>query len=613
MKSVSLFLLTIGSISGLLFFPVNRLSHKTSSISTKRTYSNKDNEREDNRTKNYNYPKYFQNLINDSTKHNSEKKRVFLEETYNDYEDNDLDDYSKLILGIPYNRSETKMAKKPKAPEKKKPPHKMTGGIQIIFQPPSDGNGFYEDDDDEDRPYMFQNMRNQRMAGNRGGKGKRKSENFEVLTKFPLRFTDIGGYDNIKTELWQCVDILKNYTKYLSYNVRIPKGLILEGPPGNGKTLLAKGFAGECQVGFIAVSGSEFQDKYVGVGSSRVRELFELANQNVPCIVFIDEIDALGRSRSKESDGEGASAERDNTLNELLVALDGFKNNTGVFLIGATNRADLLDPALIRPGRIDKRIFIGLPDEKTRRAIIDIHIRGKPYDGSVEMENLIDLTSGLSGAQIENLLNEAMLNALRYDRQRFSNEDIETVMNKMLVGWQPNEHEFTDRLIHQICVHEMGHAMVGLFAKNHAKVRKVVINLSSPTSPGYTIFENSKTSIYTREGLFEHLAILLSGRIAEELFFGVGSVTNGALNDFEEALKLAHKMVVYYGMGKQMIYPSLSDKYKEMIDADVVELIHSASDFATSILMDHRDALAKGAEILEREKVLKAEDLAGLL
>jgi len=641
MKCFFLFF-TISSISGFFISPFLQLYRKTNSILLKNTYLNNDN-KEENKTKNYNYPKYFQDLINDKTKNTSEKVKIFLENDYSDYDDyNELDDYTKLILGIPINNNKSKSKnknesyikklKKPKY-QQNAPPHSRTGGIRIIFQPqsmnfPEEYNqrqlkdfddDFDEGDEDEYSYNMFPNYRNQRMAGNRGGggggggKGKRKSENFEVLTKFPLRFTDIGGYENIKTELWQCVDILKNYTKYMAYNVRIPKGLILEGPPGNGKTLLAKAFAGECQVGFIAVSGSEFQDKYVGVGSSRVRELFELANRNVPCIVFIDEIDALGRSRSKESDGEGASAERDNTLNELLVALDGFKNNTGVFLIGATNRADLLDPALIRPGRVDKRIFIGLPDEKTRRAIIDIHIRGKPYDGSVEVENLIDLTSGLSGAQIENLLNEAMLNALRYDRQRFANEDIETVMNKIMVGWQPNEHEFTDRLIHQICVHEMGHAMVGYFAKNHAKVRKVVINLSSPTSPGYTIFENSKTSIYTREGLFEHLAILLSGRIAEELFFGVGSVTNGALNDFEEALKLAHKMVVYYGMGKQMIYPSLSDKYKEMIDADVVELIHSASDFATSILMDHRDALTKGAEILERERVLKAEDLSGLV
>jgi ATP-dependent metalloprotease FtsH len=591
-------LFTLPSVFGFIFFPLYR-QLKTGSL----LHMNP-NEKEENFTKGYNYPKYIQDLIQDKSKTNIEKVRIFLEDDFNDYEDNDLDDYSKLILGIPSNLTEP--PKKPKY-QKSSPPHTMTPGIHIIFQPQTtirpQETPYNEEDDNN--PYIIQNHQNKNSE-------KKKSKNFQVITEFPLRFTDIGGYENIKTELWQCVDILQNYTKYLKYNVRIPKGLILEGPPGNGKTLLAKAFAGECQVGFIAVSGSEFQEKYVGVGSSRVRELFELADQNKPCIIFIDEIDALGRSRSKDAE-EGAAAERDNTLNELLVALDGFKTTPGIFLIGATNRADLLDPALIRPGRIDKRIFIGLPDEKTRRSIIGIHIQGKPHDQSVNIENLVDLTSGLSGAQIENVLNEALLNALRYEREEFGNEDIELVMNKIMVGWQPNEHEFTDNLIHQICIHEMGHTLVGYFAKNHAKVRKVVINLSSPTSPGYTVFENSKTSIYTREGLFEHLAILLSGRIAEELFFGVGSVTNGALNDFEEALKLAHKMVVYYGMGKKMIYPSLSDKYKELIDADVVELIHSATDFATAILTDHREKIAKGAEILERERVLKVEDLAGLI
>jgi cell division protease FtsH len=514
--------------------------------------------------------------------------------------DEDLDDYMKLILGIPSNKNQSELDTKSKPPQ-------MTG-IHIIFR----SNGMVQPDVEESeeekskRPYLYQNY-------NRPATKKRKSENFEVVTHFPVLFSDIGGYENIKAELYQCVDIMKNYTKYRNFNVRIPKGLILEGPPGNGKTLLAKAFAGECQVGFIAVSGSEFQDKYVGVGSSRVRELFELAQSNIPCIVFVDEIDALGRSRSRESDGEGASAERDNTLNELLVALDGFKNNTGVFLIGATNRADLLDPALTRPGRIDKRIFIGLPDEKTRRAILGIHMKGKPYDSSILLENLVESTAGLSGAQIENVLNEAMLNALRYNRERFGNDDIEIVMNKMIAGWQPNEHEFTEELIYKICIHEMGHAIMGLFAKNHAKVNKVMINLSSPKSPGYTLFENTKSTIYTREGLFEHLAILLGGRIAEEMFFGVGAVTNGAINDFEEALKLAHKMVLYYGMGKQMIYPSLSDKYKEMIDTDVIDLIQSATEYATTILLENKRLIELGARMLEREKMVKREDLIGLI
>ena len=392
--------------------------------------------------------------------------------------------------------------------------------------------------------------------------------------------------------------------------MRVPKGLILEGPPGNGKTMLAKALAGEAGVGFISVSGSEFQEIYVGVGSSRIRELFELAKKNRPCIIFIDEIDALGRSRGK--DGESSSAERDNTLNELLVALDGFKTAPGIFLVGATNRADLLDKALLRPGRIDKRVYIGNPDEKTRRAIIQIHLKGKPYDANVDIESMVDTTAGFSGAHIENLLNEAMLNALRNNRALFSNRDLDMVYNKMLAGWQPTEHDFTNDIIDHIAIHEMGHAVVGLVCKHHAKVTKVVINLSSPTSPAYTIFEPANSNIYTREALFEHLMILISGRIAEEAFYGV-SVTTGAINDFEEALKLAEKMIVYYGLGEKLIYPVNSEKYKEIIDNEIIGLIQNAYGYAEFIIHNSKDFILECAELLKKQKTISAQELMDLL
>lgn len=437
-----------------------------------------------------------------------------------------------------------------------------------------------------------------------------KTKNFEVLKKSEISFHDVGGYENIKDELKQCVDILKNYKKYKKYNVRIPKGLILEGPPGTGKTLLAKALAGEAGCSFIPVSGSDFQEKYVGVGPTRIKELFRLARENVPCIIFIDEIDALGRKRS--SDGESSSNERDSTLNALLVELDGFKNSTGIFLVAATNRYDLLDNALIRPGRVDKKIYIGMPDKKTRESIINIHIKGKPYDNTVDIPNLIEITDGLSGAQIENLLNEAMLNALRCNKTEFNFNDFDFIMNKMMAGWQPNEHQFTSDIIDHIAIHEMGHAVVGFLSKHHSKMSKVVINLSSPKSPGYTVFESSSSNIYVREALYEHLMILLSGRIAEEVFYNV-SVTTGALNDFEEALKLAEKMVLYYGMGSNVIYPSNSEKYKELIDNDVIELINNAYSNAEMLIIMCKDLIYETSEILKRDKLLKAAALENIV
>ena len=466
----------------------------------------------------------------------------------------------------------------------------------------------YDHEDDDIFPRKGYKGSSEGFQNNKKGK---KSENFEVIQDFPITFKDVGGYEHIKEELLQCVDSLKNYNLYEKYNVRIPKGVILEGPPGNGKTLLAKGLAGETKINYISVSGSQFQEKYVGVGSSRIRELFQLALKNIPCIIFIDEIDAVGRKRS--DDGEGSTSERDNTLNELLVGLDGFKNTNGIFIIGATNRMDLLDKALIRPGRIDKSIYIGLPNSKTREFVINMHIKGKPYDPvSIRIDDLVDLTKGLSCAQIENLLNEAMLLSLRNKQNVMTYTEIDTIMNRILAGWQSSDHEFTEEMVHHICVHEMGHVITGLLCKYHSKIKKVTINLSSPKSPAYTVFEGEDSTIHTRQSLFEHIIILLAGRIAENEIFGSSFISTGASNDFEESIKLAENMVKYYGMGKSTIYPSNSEMYKQMIDKDVFDIINDAYHQAEYIIRNSKDFILRGSILLKDKKVLTLNELQKL-
>ena len=439
-----------------------------------------------------------------------------------------------------------------------------------------------------------------------------KSENFEIITNPPYSFEEVGGYENVKAELMQSVDMLKNFEKYQRFNVRTPKGIILEGPPGNGKTLLARAFSGEVNSSFIPVSGSQFQEKYVGVGASRIRELFDLAENNLPCVIFIDEIDAVGRSRS--SDDATSNTERDQTLNQLLVALDGYKNTSGIFLIGATNRVDLLDEALTRPGRIDKKIYIGNPDAKTREKILNIHIKGKPHELDVRIENLVDMTNGLSGAQIENLLNEAMLYALRENRESMVSQDLEHILGRMLVGYQPNENAFSDEMIYRISIHEMGHAIVGLLSNDHSKLVKVCLNLWSPSSPGYTIFEQPEIDsyIYTKERLMARLMVLLGGRIAEEVFFG-NSITSGASKDIDEAYSLAEKMIVKFGMGKKTVYPYSSENSKEFIDRDIERLLESAYQAAHQTITNSQGIMEESANLLIKNKLLLPDDILKII
>ncbi len=441
---------------------------------------------------------------------------------------------------------------------------------------------------------------------NENKKANKKSKNFELVYNNDFNFTNIGGYDLIKKELLQCADILVNYTKYEKYNVRVPKGLILEGPPGNGKSMLTKAFSGEINVGFIPVSGSQFQEMYVGVGASRVRELFDFALQNKPCVIFIDEIDAVGRKRS--SDSETSSSERDSTLNELLVGLDGFKGSNGVFLIGATNRIDLLDSALIRPGRIDKKIYIGNPDKKTRKEIINIHLKGKPYDSNINLDKLVEITNGFSGAEIENLLNEAMLYALRENKERIEKSDIEIITNRILTGWQITENKLSEEMIRQVAIHEIGHALVSIFT-NYRKIIKVTINLWSPKSLGFTMFEESPNSlISTKENLLKEIMVLLGGRVAEEIFYGE-KISSGAIDDFHRVKNIIQKMVLDYGMGSNLCMPQNSDKNKEKLDLEIENIFNQAYKDTRYLLLNCKQLVNECAGLLIIENEITEDQI----
>ena len=365
--------------------------------------------------------------------------------------------------------------------------------------------------------------------------------NFAFTSTSGFNFTNIGGYDIVKQELIQIINVLLHPSNYSQYSVRVPRGVLLYGPPGTGKTLLAKCLAGQTEIPFLATSGTVFVEKYVGVGAARMRELFAFAKSNSPCIVFIDELDAIGRHRSGEAGA--ANVERDQTLNQLLIEMDGFHSQNDIVVIGATNRVDMLDEALRRSGRLDKSFYVGTPDANTRCEIIDIHRTGKPINASTN--EIAEMTPGLSGADIESLLNEACLRGIRKNTLPVDSDQLEYIIDQMTLGRTASTKATpSDDDLWRISVHELGHAFVSLKTRFHGKLKAIKIITQSATTAGVTIFQPSEITMPTREYLDERIRVLFGGRIAEELVFGTDGVSVGATEDLQVVKQLAEQMVV---------------------------------------------------------------------
>lgn len=437
-----------------------------------------------------------------------------------------------------------------------------------------------------------------------------------------VRFTDVAGAEEEKQELQEIVDFLKDPKKFTEIGARIPKGVLLVGPPGTGKTLFAKAVAGEANVPFFSISGSDFVEMFVGVGASRVRDLFDQAKKSMPCIVFIDEIDAVGRQRGAGLGG--GNDEREQTLNQLLVQMDGFESNDSIIVMAATNRADILDPALMRPGRFDRQIYVNVPDVKGREEIFKVHSRNKPLASNINFKNLARLTSGFTGADIENLLNEAAILAARDNRKLISMEDISEAINKVIAGPAKKSRVVTERDKRITAYHESGHAIVAKLSKNCDNVHEVSI-IPRGMAAGYTItLPENDDNHYTKNKLLDQIAMILGGRAAEEIV--IKDVSAGASNDIQRASKIARKMVTEWGMSDEIgnLYLgaseevfigrdyqtqlSYSDEMAAKIDKEVKSIIDKQYQVALNILKENRAIMDKMVKALyEKETIYEAE------
>ena len=437
-----------------------------------------------------------------------------------------------------------------------------------------------------------------------------------------VRFNDVAGAEEEKQELQEIVDFLKDPKKFTEIGARIPKGVLLVGPPGTGKTLFAKAVAGEANVPFFSISGSDFVEMFVGVGASRVRDLFEQAKHSMPCIVFIDEIDAVGRQRGAGLGG--GNDEREQTLNQLLVQMDGFESNDSIIVMAATNRADILDPALMRPGRFDRQIYVNIPDVKGREEIFKVHSRNKPLAPDINFKSLARLTSGFTGADIENLLNEAAILAARANRKTINMEDISEAINKVIAGPAKKSRVVTERDKRITAYHESGHAIIAKLCKNCDNVHEVSI-IPRGMAAGYTItLPENDDNHYTKQKLLDQIAMMLGGRAAEEIV--IKDVSAGASNDIQRASKIARKMVTEWGMSDEIgnLYLgsseevfigrdyqtqlNYSDEMAAKIDKEIKNIIDGQYRVALDILKANRDIMDKMVKLLyEKETIYEAE------
>ena len=476
-----------------------------------------------------------------------------------------------------------------------------------------------------------------RAQGGGGGNpamqfGKSKAR-VQMEPSTQVTFTDVAGIEGAKLELTEVVDFLKNPDRFTAVGAKIPKGCLLVGPPGTGKTLLAKAVAGEAGVPFFSISGSEFVEMFVGVGASRVRDLFEQAKKNAPCIVFIDEIDAVGRQRGAGLGG--GNDEREQTLNQLLTEMDGFEGNTGIIIIAATNRPDVLDAALMRPGRFDRQVTVDRPDYAGRLQILGVHARGKTLAKDVDLDKVARRTPGYTGADLANLLNEAAILAARRELTEVSNDEISDAIERIMVGPEKKDRVMSERRKRLVAYHEAGHAIVGALMPDYDPVQKISI-IPRGNAGGLTFFtpseERMESGLYSRAYLQNQMAVALGGRVAEEIIYGEDEVTTGASNDLQQVASTARQMITRFGMSDTLGPVALgraqggmflgrdiaaerdfSEDTAATIDQEVSDLVDVAYKRATKVLEDNRAVLDELADMLVERETVDAEEFQELL